>query len=34
MRIKHEDFKAFSEAADKKEQTLSKWMRETLRNAV
>ena len=34
MRIKDEDFKAFSQAADKKNQTLSEWMRETLRNAV
>ena len=34
VRIKNEDYKAFSEAAAKNKQTLSEWMRATLRGAV
>jgi len=34
VRVKDQDFKAFMEAANKNKQTLSEWMRETLRNAI
>jgi predicted HicB family RNase H-like nuclease len=34
MRVKEEDFEAFFKAATKNKQTLSEWMRETLRNVV
>ena len=34
MRLKDEDFKAFSKAAKASDQTLSEWMRNTLRKAT
>jgi uncharacterized protein (DUF1778 family) len=34
MRLKEEDFKAFSKAAKANKQTLSEWMRATLRAAT
>jgi uncharacterized protein (DUF1778 family) len=34
MRLKEEDFKAFTKAAKANKQTLSEWMRSTLRKAT
>jgi uncharacterized protein (DUF1778 family) len=34
MRLKEEDFKAFTKAAKASKQTLSEWMRSTLRKAT